>query len=183
MILGVFIGSIGAGFLSRINVYTPTLYWAAWSVVTGIGIGTGRQQPYTAVQLVLTYVRQISEVNSALTACLAKMIFQSETVRSSPNHRAIFSSKRFCSCHGLLHPTWRVYIPKSQSDCLLTRQQGHIDITWPNHPSQRPPTGSSSGHKRSLGSICRPNRGNESHVADQRSQYPGRHSRSVFRGD
>ncbi len=54
MILGVIIGSTGAGFLSRISVYTPTLYWAAWSVVTGIGIGTGRQQPYTAVQIVLT---------------------------------------------------------------------------------------------------------------------------------
>jgi hypothetical protein len=62
MILGVIIGSVGAGLLSRIGVGTPTLQWAAWLVVAGIGIGTGRQQPYTAVQLVLKYVGRARKV-------------------------------------------------------------------------------------------------------------------------
>ncbi|KAL8704581.1 MAG: hypothetical protein Q9201_002273 [Fulgogasparrea decipioides] len=53
MVLGVVIGSIGAGLLSRIKPDTPTVQWASYLVVTGIGIGTGRQQPYTAVQVVL----------------------------------------------------------------------------------------------------------------------------------
>ena len=56
MVLGVFIGSVGTGLLSRIGVDTPTIQWAAYLVIAGIGIGTGRQQPYTAVQLVLQYV-------------------------------------------------------------------------------------------------------------------------------
>jgi hypothetical protein len=62
MLLGVIIGSIGAGLLSRIGVGTSTLQWAAFLVVAGIGIGTGRQQPYIAVQLVLKYVRQAREI-------------------------------------------------------------------------------------------------------------------------
>lgn len=65
MILGVIVGSVGAGLLSRVGVGTPTLQWAAWLVVAGIGIGTGRQQPYTAVQLVLKYVERPREVYTA----------------------------------------------------------------------------------------------------------------------
>lgn len=64
MILGVIIGSVGAGLLSRIGVGTPTLQWAAYLVVAGIGIGTGRQQPYTAVQLVLKCVCQARDIHT-----------------------------------------------------------------------------------------------------------------------
>ena len=65
MILGVIIGSVGAGLLSRISVGTSTLQWAAFLVVAGIGIATGRQQPYTAIQLVLKYVCQAREMFTA----------------------------------------------------------------------------------------------------------------------
>lgn len=56
MILSVVIGSIGTGFLSTIDIGTSTVRWAAYMVLTGIGIGIGVQLPYTAVQGVARYV-------------------------------------------------------------------------------------------------------------------------------
>ncbi|KAI0395153.1 MFS general substrate transporter [Xylariaceae sp. FL0594] len=53
MILGVVITSIGAGLLTTIGVSTPTVQWAAYMVVNGLGIGMAQQLPYTALQAVL----------------------------------------------------------------------------------------------------------------------------------
>lgn len=54
MVLSVIIGSVGTGLLSTIGLDTSTVHWAAYMVLTGIGIGIGVQMPYTAVQVVST---------------------------------------------------------------------------------------------------------------------------------
>lgn len=53
MIAGVVLGGIGTGLLITIGLATTTVRWAAYLVITGIGIGMGIQLPYTAVQVVL----------------------------------------------------------------------------------------------------------------------------------
>ncbi|KAI8634021.1 MFS general substrate transporter [Xylariaceae sp. FL1651] len=53
MILGVIVTSIGAGLLTTIGVSTPTVRWAAYMVINGLGIGMAQQLPYTALQAVL----------------------------------------------------------------------------------------------------------------------------------
>ncbi|KAI1130117.1 MFS general substrate transporter [Nemania abortiva] len=53
MIIGVVITSIGAGLLTTIGVSTPTVQWAAYMVINGLGIGMAQQLPYTALQAVL----------------------------------------------------------------------------------------------------------------------------------
>lgn len=56
MIVGSIISSIGAGLLTTINPATPTVQWAAYLAVTGVGVGMASQLPYTALQVVLEYV-------------------------------------------------------------------------------------------------------------------------------
>ncbi|KAK5630874.1 hypothetical protein RRF57_006589 [Xylaria bambusicola] len=56
MILGIVINSIGAGLLTTIGVSTPTVEWAAYMIINGLGIGMAQQLPYTALQAVLEYV-------------------------------------------------------------------------------------------------------------------------------
>ena len=56
MVLGVIVGAIGTGLLITISINTTTLHWAAYLVVSGLGIGFGIQLPYSAVQVVLKYV-------------------------------------------------------------------------------------------------------------------------------
>ena len=56
MILGVVVTSIGAGLLTMIGISTPTVEWAAYMVINGLGIGMAQQLPYTALQAVLEYV-------------------------------------------------------------------------------------------------------------------------------
>lgn len=53
MIVGTAINVVGSGFLITLDTDTPTLKWAAYMVVTGIGTGIGVNLPYTAVQVVL----------------------------------------------------------------------------------------------------------------------------------
>ncbi|KAI0383424.1 MFS general substrate transporter [Hypomontagnella monticulosa] len=53
MILGVVVTSIGAGLLTMIGISTPTVEWAAYMVINGLGIGMAQQLPYTALQAVL----------------------------------------------------------------------------------------------------------------------------------
>ena len=57
MIIGVVVAIVGTSLLSRIDLQTSTVQWAAYSVVTGIGLGIGIQLPYTAAQAVLRYVK------------------------------------------------------------------------------------------------------------------------------
>ncbi|KAK8037680.1 hypothetical protein PG991_001026 [Apiospora marii] len=53
MIGGSIICSVGAGLLTTVNLSTPTVQWAAYLVITGLGLGMAGQLPYTAVQAVL----------------------------------------------------------------------------------------------------------------------------------
>ncbi|KAJ4393370.1 hypothetical protein N0V93_002578 [Gnomoniopsis smithogilvyi] len=48
------VASIGAGLFTTISITSPTIAWAAFMVITGIGIGIVQQIPYTAVQAVLS---------------------------------------------------------------------------------------------------------------------------------
>lgn len=55
MIAGGTVCSIGAGLLTTITIETPTVNWAAYLVLTGLGLGMAAQIPYTALQAVLEY--------------------------------------------------------------------------------------------------------------------------------
>ena len=56
MLVGVTVAIVGTSLLSRIGLETHIVQWAAYSVITGIGIGIGIQLPYTAMQVALRYV-------------------------------------------------------------------------------------------------------------------------------
>lgn len=56
MIAGVVVTSVGAGLLTTIDTTTPTVKWAAYMVINGLGIGMAQQLPYTALQAVLEYI-------------------------------------------------------------------------------------------------------------------------------
>ncbi|KAK0634372.1 major facilitator superfamily domain-containing protein [Bombardia bombarda] len=53
MIVGGVICSVGAGLLTTVDLFTPTANWAAFLVITGLGLGMAMQLPYTALQAVL----------------------------------------------------------------------------------------------------------------------------------
>lgn len=56
MILGEFICIGGTALLTRLDARTPTIAWAAYLIVAGIGMGIAMQLPYTAVQVTLECV-------------------------------------------------------------------------------------------------------------------------------
>jgi hypothetical protein len=56
IIAGGVVCSLGAGLLTTVDLYTPTVRWAAYLVVTGLGLGMSMQLPYSALQAVLEYV-------------------------------------------------------------------------------------------------------------------------------
>lgn len=97
MIIGVVVGSIGAVMLSRTDVGTPTVEWVVSLVITGIGIGTGRQLPYTAVQVALEYVLESDEGFN--------VTFTNQRIFLVTNHNKY-------SCHAFLYSAWRVRIFK-----------------------------------------------------------------------
>lgn len=53
MVSGQFVSIIGSTLLSRLTTDTRTAVWATYLVITGIGLGTGLQMPFTALQVVL----------------------------------------------------------------------------------------------------------------------------------
>ncbi|KAE8383845.1 major facilitator superfamily domain-containing protein [Aspergillus bertholletiae] len=53
MIVGEMICIAGTAMLTRLQVESPTVYWAASLVVHGLGMGLAMQLPYTAVNVVL----------------------------------------------------------------------------------------------------------------------------------
>lgn len=53
MIGGACIAALGTGLLTKITLGTPTVQWAAYLVVSGLGIGLGLNLPYTALHVVL----------------------------------------------------------------------------------------------------------------------------------
>ncbi|KAK3682778.1 major facilitator superfamily domain-containing protein [Podospora appendiculata] len=53
MIAGGVVCSVGAGLLTTVDLFTSTPQWAAYLVITGLGLGMAMQLPYTALQAVL----------------------------------------------------------------------------------------------------------------------------------
>lgn len=53
MIAGSILTAVGTGLLTTIGPGSTTIQWAGFLVVSGLGLGLGMQQPYTAVQVVL----------------------------------------------------------------------------------------------------------------------------------
>jgi hypothetical protein len=53
MIAGQTIGVVGLGLLTQIAPATKTVEWASYLAISGLGIGTAVQLPYTALQVVL----------------------------------------------------------------------------------------------------------------------------------
>ncbi|KAL9582840.1 MAG: hypothetical protein Q9212_003070 [Teloschistes hypoglaucus] len=54
MILCAIVTSVGSGCSTLLSVHTPTVRWALYLVLSGLGIGLGVQLPYTALQVVLS---------------------------------------------------------------------------------------------------------------------------------
>ncbi|CZR52547.1 related to major facilitator (MFS1) transporter [Phialocephala subalpina] len=52
-IVGMTIGTVGAGLISTFNVNTPSSYWIGCEILASAGIGMAIQQGFTAVQIVL----------------------------------------------------------------------------------------------------------------------------------
>lgn len=53
MVLGPIVAAVGTGLLIRITLGTPTVQWATYMVISGIGLGLGINLPFTALQVVL----------------------------------------------------------------------------------------------------------------------------------
>lgn len=53
MIVGEVVCVIGTALLTQLTPSTPTVLWATYLVVSGIGMGIAMQLPYTAVQITL----------------------------------------------------------------------------------------------------------------------------------
>ena len=59
MVLGAVVSAIGVGLLTTISINTPTVQWAAYLVIVGLGLGFGINIPYTALQVVLKSVSRL----------------------------------------------------------------------------------------------------------------------------
>ncbi|KAI9796324.1 MAG: hypothetical protein M1835_004315 [Candelina submexicana] len=68
MILGSTVGAVGIGLLTTLNINTPTVKWASYLVLSGIGIGTGINIPFTAVQVALEFVPRQSVIIDCASA-------------------------------------------------------------------------------------------------------------------
>lgn len=62
MIAGGIIASVGSGLLTTIGLTTPTVRWAAYLALTGVGVGMASQLPYTALQVVLEYAIPLDQL-------------------------------------------------------------------------------------------------------------------------
>lgn len=81
MIVGTAISIVGYGLLTTIGVDTPTVLWAAYLAICGLGMGSGMNVPYTALQAVLRYgyFRQtrrsiITDLSKVRTTFLQEMV-------------------------------------------------------------------------------------------------------------
>ncbi|KAF2746363.1 MFS general substrate transporter [Sporormia fimetaria CBS 119925] len=72
IIVGIVITSVGAGLLITLDTSTPTVKWATYMVINGLGIGMAQQLPYTALQAVL----------NALGIAIAQNVFINELIRA-----------------------------------------------------------------------------------------------------
>ena len=79
MIVGELVCIVGTAFLTKLDLHTPTVQWAAWLVIAGTGVGMSMQLPYTLVQLTLDD-DDVPTGNGKL--CKAQGVFAALTVGS-----------------------------------------------------------------------------------------------------
>lgn len=75
MIVGACIAAIGSGLLTRIALGTPTVEWASYLVISGLGIGLGLNLPYTALHVVLRYINPKALTRNVINTVVAKRIY------------------------------------------------------------------------------------------------------------
>ncbi|KAJ5691620.1 MFS general substrate transporter [Penicillium malachiteum] len=54
ILFGNLVAIVGAALLTQLDLHTATIEWAAYFVVTGIGLGMAMQLPYTAIHITLS---------------------------------------------------------------------------------------------------------------------------------
>lgn len=54
ILAGDLICIVGTALLTQLHPHTRTVQWAAYLVVTGLGLGLAMQLPYTAIQVTLS---------------------------------------------------------------------------------------------------------------------------------
>ena len=78
MILGRTICVVGAGLIICLDLGPTTLLWASYLVVTGMGMGMSIQLPYTALQVVLRKVAQLSPLHKPFYRLLLTQFIKGE---------------------------------------------------------------------------------------------------------
>lgn len=95
MIAGAVVASVGSGLLTTIDLNTPTVKWAAYLVVMGIGVGMASQLPYTALQVVLepgdvaignAIAVFSSQLGGAIGLAVGQNLLLTEIVRAVPRY-------------------------------------------------------------------------------------------------
>ncbi|KAH7323166.1 MFS multidrug transporter-like protein [Stachybotrys elegans] len=98
MIAGTVICSVGSGLLTTIDITTSTVTWAAYLVLTGIGVGMASQLPYTALQVVLDPVDVpvgnaiavfSSQLGGAIGLAIGQNLLVTELFDAVPQHTTI----------------------------------------------------------------------------------------------
>ncbi|KAI0411742.1 MFS multidrug transporter-like protein [Xylaria grammica] len=93
MVAGAIVAAVGSGLLTTIGLDTPTVKWAAYLAVTGIGVGMASQLPYTALQVVLDpedyengQLLTTSTLFSALGLAIGQNLLLTGIVRAVPEY-------------------------------------------------------------------------------------------------
>ncbi|KAL9012108.1 MAG: hypothetical protein Q9173_003107 [Seirophora scorigena] len=82
MLLGECICIAGTALLSRLQPTTPTVTWASYLVVAGLGMGMAQQLPYTAVQVTLRAA--VSAIAIAIGQTITINTIQKEALKQVP---------------------------------------------------------------------------------------------------
>ena len=97
MIVGECICIAGTALLTQLDIATPTIKWAAYLVVSGIGMGIAMQLPYTAVQVTLLLVSHPSTCYlSSLTFCRDQDIATGNGKNNLYDHQIFTNALSYC---------------------------------------------------------------------------------------
>ncbi|KAF2188048.1 MFS general substrate transporter [Zopfia rhizophila CBS 207.26] len=89
MILGTAVSIVGSALLATLNAYTPTIKWAVYMVIAGIGTGISVNLPYTALQVVLkedvptgNAIAQFTyQLGAAISLSIGQTVFPNKIIR------------------------------------------------------------------------------------------------------
>ncbi|KAJ4286035.1 hypothetical protein N0V90_013382 [Kalmusia sp. IMI 367209] len=131
ILLGIMIDCIGAGLITTIKVGTPTIQWAVFLVINGIGIGMAQQLPYTALQAVLDPLDVATgnaiavfsfQLGGALGIAIAQNLFLNKLSRAIPNYTTDVSPQMVINAGAMGLPL----LAKSP-DILLALRRAYAD--------------------------------------------------------